>query len=194
MFAVGTFWLLRERSRLQSELRQSNTQQEINTANKQAADQQVAEVREQNKQLTSELEKARENKVVAEARPPAPPIEKTKPSQILSFTLSPILVRSSSNPQVLSLPADSGVVRLQLRVDPSETRRFNVVIHTVEGKQIWRQQPIKPHLDPMGNRSIITSVPSSRLPVGDYILTLTANNPPATQEEINRYFFRVLRK
>ena len=193
LLAAGTFWLLRERSRLQAELTQVRTQREAPTGPEQSAAQQIADVRDQNEKMKSELEKSRAEKVVREERASASRSEKAQPPKILSVMLSPTLVRSNGDTQILSL-ADSDLVRLQLRVSPSESRRFSVTISTVEGEQIWKQQPIKPGLDRGGNVFIIASVPASKLPAGDYILTLTALNPPATQEEINRYFFRVLRK
>jgi hypothetical protein len=152
----------------------------------------VTTVREENKKPESERSPAAKS---AEPKPPAGTRPETSQAPtILAFSLSPVLVRSSNDQQVLIIPADSNLVRLNLRVDHSEKRRFNTTIRTVEGEEVWKQQNIKIRLDRNGNASIMASVPSRALPVGDYILTLTAINSPASQEEINRYFFRVLRK
>jgi hypothetical protein len=41
---------------------------------------------------------------------------------------------------------------------------------------------------------ITVNVPADKLPVEDYILTLSATTPAGEMEEINGYSFRVLRK
>ena len=193
VLAVAAFWLLRERSRLQAELAQIKTERALEKDHEETLGHQVAHVREQNSRLTSELERLRAEKGTDEERTSGNLPEKNTRPRIFSFTLSSTLVRASGDQQVLIVPPDSEVVALQLKVDPSEKRRFNVTVATVEGDQIWKEQR-KLQLDRNGNGSIITSVPGKKLPVGDYILTLTAINSSGPQEEINRYFFRVLRK
>ena len=193
VLAAGTFWLLRERSRLQTELAQIKTERAIEKDQERILGEQVANARDQDAQLTSELEKLRAGKGTDEQRTDGNLPEKNVRPRIFSFTLSPTLVRSGGDQQVLAVPAGVDVVRLQLNVDPSEKRRFNVTVSTVDGNQIWKEQP-KLRLDRNGNGSIIAGVPANKLPIGDYILTLMAIDSAGPQEEINRYFFRVLRK
>ena len=106
--------------------------------------------------------------------------------------LSPVLVRGGGNPQVLTIPFRTDVVRLQMKVDLEDARRFQVSVRT-EGRQVWKQQSIKPHI--FGASAVITvQIPADKLALGDYILTLSAVNPTGKPEEVNGYFFSVIRQ
>ena len=189
LFVAATVWLLRERSQLHQQLSQITNERASQRDQEQALAEQVATVRDQNERMAAELENLRSAKGVTPAESPAKPVEKQK---VFSFALSPILLRGSSDPQTVSPPADTEILRLQMRADAKNGERFKVTIRTVEGSRVWQQQSLKPRLDPLNNGLIIASVPTSKLPVGDYILTLTSVNTTGSEEEVNRYFFRIL--
>jgi hypothetical protein len=105
-----------------------------------------------------------------------------------------VLIRGGDDPQALKIPPGIDLVRLQMRSDREDARRFQVSVRTVEGRQVWNQQTIKPHRDGAPGAIITASIPAGKLPHGDYILTLSAVSSTGEPEEVNRYFFRVSRQ
>ncbi|HWP42521.1 MAG TPA: hypothetical protein VNO14_04750, partial [Blastocatellia bacterium] len=120
-----------------------------------------------------------------------PQQQDARPS-VLAFALSPVLVRGGEA-QTLKIPPGTDLVRLRLGVEQQDARRFQVSIRTDTGRQVWRQESIKPHRGGAG-AAITINIPASRLALGDYILTLSAVNETGEPEEVNRYFFRVIRQ
>ncbi|MGH9853012.1 MAG: hypothetical protein ACREBD_24505, partial [Blastocatellia bacterium] len=111
---------------------------------------------------------------------------------IFSFLLAPW--RGSRAPgagdlQQIAIPRETDLVRLQMKIEQGDSRRFQATIRTVERAQVWNQRSLKP-----GSGSITVNVPANKLPLGDYTLTLSATTPTGDTEEINRYFFRVIRR
>jgi hypothetical protein len=185
LLSVGLTWLLLERARLNSELgraqaRLSEQQRlELETASQLAAE------RKQNDKLKSELNRLQET-ISKDSSQPSDQIE--RPS-ILSFFLSPTLVRSGSEPQQIAITGGTEMVRLRMMIEKGDLRKFQAVVRTVEGTQIMNQRSLIPR-----SNTIAVNIPANKLPLGDYILTLSAITPPGETEEINRYFFRIHRK
>ncbi len=100
-------------------------------------------------------------------------------------------MRGGGNPQTATIPPQTDVVRLQMKVDQENVRRFQVSVRTVEGRQVWEQQ-IRPRAGQAKTFIIAAQVPAGRLTRGDYILTLSAVDSTGQPEEVNRYFFRVV--
>jgi hypothetical protein len=75
-----------------------------------------------------------------------------------------------------------------MKLDKVDSRRYQAAIREVGGPQIWNRRSLKP------KSGVITiNVPADKLPVNDYILTLSATTPTGETEEIG-YPFRVIRK
>ena len=81
------------------------------------------------------------------------------------------------------------MVSLRMEIAKGDSRRFRASIRTVEGSQVWSRRSLKP-----GAGVITVNVPAAKLPMADYILTLSATTPTGETEEINRYSFRVVKK
>lgn len=188
LFAICSVWLFLDRSRLRHEQEQVRVESEARQNREAELSQQLATAQEERKRLESEIERLRVERNV-NGQPPTQP-ERTPRPTIYSLLLSPMLMRGGDNPQTATIPSQTDLVRLQMKVDQESARRFRVSVRTVEGRQVWEQQ-IKP---PAGNPIITAQVPAGRLPVGDYILNLSAVNSTGKPEEINRYFFRVTKR
>jgi hypothetical protein len=194
VFAATSLWLFLDRTRLRNEIAQIRAENEARRSREQMLDDRIAAAQGQNEQLAAELERLRsERNAIAQQSAQQPPGQASRP-KIFSFLLSPMLVRSSGEPQVLTLPLKTDMVHLQMRSLQSDARRFQVSVSTVEGRQVWKEQAIKPRIDDSNNAIIIAQIPAGKLAAGDYILTLSAINSRGEREEVNRYFFRVLKQ
>ena len=191
LFAMCSLWLFLDRSRLRREQEQLRAENQSRQSREDALSQQLATAKTESQKLESEIERLR---VVrnGNAHPPTQP-ERTQRPTIYSLLLSPMLMRGGDNSQTATIPPQTDWVRLQMKVDRENVRRFQVSVRTVEGRQVWEQQ-INPPVDHARNSIISAQIPASKLPVGDYILTLSADHPTGQQEEVNRYFFRVTRQ
>ncbi len=183
----GSAWLLLERARLMQELGKTSAElSERQRREREIADQLAAE-REQSGKLKSEIDRLQETIAQKTTQTPDQP---ARPS-IFSFFLAPLLATRTegASQQQFTISPDIDLVRLQMKIEPGDTRSFQVAIRMVGEAEVWNQRPI----DPRSN-AITVNVPANKLPLGDYILTLSAMTPTGEQEEINRYSFRVLRK
>jgi len=118
---------------------------------------------------------------------PKPP---QSPPSIISFLLRSILSPrgASADRQQITIQRGTDLVRLQMVIANGDSRRFQASIRAVGGSQVWSRRSLKPR-----SGAITVNVPADKLPMNDYILTLSATNPTGETEEINRYTFRVLR-
>jgi len=187
LFAVTTIWLIIQQSRLRNQLAQIQAERNVQQDQERNLAAEVAAAQQQKDRLASELEQLRAEKPIKEQQP-TPPAEQTQTPKVFSFLLSPTLVRGSGDSQLLTIPLKTDVVRLQMRTGRETARVFQVSVRTVEGSQIWQKQV------PLNKGAVIAQIPASKLPSGDFILTLSAIEPAGKLEETNRYFFRVIRQ
>ena len=175
-------WTALERSRLNEELGRARSQLSDQQRREREIAGQLAAEREQSGRLKSELDR------LLETLAPKPP--QSRPS-LLSFLLRPILSPrgGSADQQQITIPRGTDLVRLRMEIAKGDSRRFQASIRAVGGSQVWSQRSIKP-----GSGAIAVNVPADKLPMNDYILTLSATTSTGETEEINRYAFRILRK
>lgn len=184
LLMAGFAWLAFDRTQLTRELESATAHLSNQQERELELTNQLAAEREQSSQLKAELESLQEATVQNQSRPsPA-----NRPS-ILSFLLSPLLMRNGDAPQPITIPSRTDSIQLRMKVEKDNALRFQATVRTVEGKQIWNQRSIKARA---GNATV--SLPANKLATGDYILTLSATNSAGETQEVNRYFFRVLRK
>jgi hypothetical protein len=194
VFAATSLWLFLDQTRVRKEIAQIRAENEALRSREQMLDDRIADAQGQNEQLAAELERLRsEQNAIAKQSAQQPPGQASRP-KIFSFLLSPMLVRSGGKPQAFTIPLLTDLVHLQMRSLQSDARRFQVNVSTVEGRQVWKEQAIKPRIDDSNNAIIIAQIPAGKLATGDYILTLSAVNSRGEREEVNRYFFRVLKQ
>jgi hypothetical protein len=183
----GLALLALERARLSAELERAKTQLSDQQRRVQETADQLAAERAQNGSLQSEVDRLRG----ALARQPAPsPGGGDRPS-IFSFFLKPMITLRGEGAaqQQIAIPRETDQLRLQMKVETDNARKYRAAIRTVEGAQIWTQRSLTP-------RSGVISVnaPADKFPLGDYILTISATTATGETEEVNRYSFRVVRR
>ena len=188
LFALCSLWLLIDRSRLHNQQEQLRAESQSRQNREDALSQQLTNAKTESQKLESELERLRGERN-GSVQTPTPQVGTQRPT-IYSLLLSPTLMHGGDNPQTATIPPHTDVVRLQLKVEQENVRRFQVSVRTVEGRQVWQQQ-IKPRAGQAKTSIISAQIPVSSLPGGDYILTLSAITPTGQPEEVNRYFFRV---
>jgi hypothetical protein len=174
-------WLAIERGRLNDELGKTKAQLSDQQRREREIAGQLAAEQEQSGKLRSEIDR------LLETIAPSPP--QPRPS-ILSFLLTTILsTRANGNTQEMTIPRQTDLVRLQIKREQVDSRRFQAAIRRVGGHQVWNQRSLQPR------EGVITvNVPADKLPLDDYILTLSAVTPSGKTELIEEYSFRVIRK
>lgn len=189
LMLIGGAWLIRERARWRQQAEQhialAQAERTIKEQRMRELENQIAQQRERNAQLDAELGQLREEQRIAAALPSVPPSRST----VFSFLLLPS-VRASSEQQTLNLPPDAGQVRLQVKIERGDYRRYQASLRAVDGGESWSAPLIKASTDKDG-ATISVLIPAAKLKRGDYILTLTGIDDAGTAEEIDRYFFRV---
>jgi len=191
LFAMCSLWLFLDRSRLRHEQEQLRAESQLRQNREDVLAQQLATAQAESKKLESEIELLRAEGN-SNAQLPTHPERSQRPT-IYSLLLSPMLVRSEASSQTARIPPQTDLLRLQMKVDTKDARGFQVSVRTVEGRQVWGQQ-IRPPGDHPKNSIVSAQIPAGKLPLGDYIVTLSAINSTGQPEEVNRYFFRVIRQ
>jgi hypothetical protein len=178
-------WLMVERSRLNGEVERSQARLSDQQRRERDISDQLAAEREQSRNLKSELDRLLESISQGSQGPSLNPT-----------SIFPFLLRSSLDPrgvgsdlQQITIPPGTDLVRLQMKIDKNDSRRFQATIRAVGGPQIWKRRSFK-----QKSGVITVDVPAAKLPLNDYILTLSVTTPDRETEEINNYPFRVLRK
>lgn len=186
LLLAGTLWLSIDRLWLRREMARLTVERETRRIREQELADQIAVARNQNEEMRVELERLRGEQ---NARTQSAP---RTLQGILSFALSPRLIRSGGDPQSLVVPRATGVVRLLMRVEPGDSRRFQVAVRKVGGRQIWNRSNLETRLENDGY-AVTVDIPSDRLAPSDYILTLSALDSAGELEEVNSYFFRIVK-
>jgi len=176
-------WMMIERSRLNEELGKAQAQLSDQQAREREIERQLAAEREQGVQLKSRLDSLLES--IAQMPSLTPP-------SILTFLLKPGgPTRTEGEPhQQFTIPRETDLVKLQMKVEKGDSRRFQAAISAVGSPQVWRSQR---SLKPQSGKVTVT-LPANKLQVDDYILTLSVTTPAGETELINPYTFRVMRK
>ncbi|HEU0185940.1 MAG TPA: hypothetical protein VFS27_11540 [Blastocatellia bacterium] len=174
-------WLLIERSRLNGEIEKARARLSDQQRREREVLDQLATEREQSRNLKSELDGLLES--ISQGLP-------LKPPSILSFLLTTGQARIiGSNLQQITIPPGTDLLRLRMKLDKDDSRRFRAAIRAVGGPQVWSRRSIESR-----SGAITVYVPTNKLPVNDYILTLSVKTPTGETEEIKNYSFRVLKK
>jgi len=115
------------------------------------------------------------------------------PPRTLAVALSPTTVRSSSETPNLVIPAGTEFVTFSLGGENTErVVAGRASLRTVTGSEVWQGSTTIENALPEGVIARV-SVPASRLPVDDYVLTLFRTDPAGVQsdQEVYRYGLRI---
>src|SRR5262252_1877152 len=191
--AIVSGVLLSETVRLHKQINQLDNERASQLRRTEELENEVGSERDKADKLEAELESLREDSRNAEPSSQSSQGQK-EPRPLLSFLLTPMLTRGGSEAQQLPIANGTPAVVLQMTVQEHGDQTFQVEVRTVEGAPVWRKGSIKPHQETKTGLMVSANVPAAKLPRGDYILTLSATRGGKAPEEINRYFFRVVRQ
>lgn len=113
------------------------------------------------------------------------------PNSVAS-SLSPELVRGSSDITGIDLTAGTDLLQLELAMVPDDYSRFLIVLEQVDGGEIFSQ--IFPRTESIvQERTLKLSLSAEPLVDGDYIVKLSGENTSGDFESIENYYFRIIR-
>jgi hypothetical protein len=180
--------LLTERTRLRRQIDQLKAETSSQQQRTAELENELSASREQSDKLSGELAGLHEATQGTDSKPQTSPSETRS---ILSFVLTPMLMRSGGEAQQLKLSQATAAILLQMRVQQPGARVYQVDLRTVDGVKVWSRSSIKARPSANDSSTVSVTIPAGKLGSSDYILTLSATNGANETEEINRYFFRV---
>ena len=194
LLVAGGFWLFTESARLREQMNQLRKEKASEQQRTQELEKEIADERERRDRLAAELERLRREQTKSPNQPPAQtPTNQLDRQSVLSFLLSPMIMRSSGDAQQLKISNETTDVLLQMKIQETEARNFRVSLRTVEGAQVWSGSARLTGAPENKGATIAARVPANKLSADDYILTLSANKGANEPQEIGRYFFKVIK-
>jgi hypothetical protein len=152
---------------------------------------QLAELTATQRELETQLETERQQRMQAEtlvqkleraARRPA--------TSVPTFTLAAGLLRGGGSLARVVVPADVDVVRLLLDLPSDEYPLYRAALHDVDGDEIWALSRLGAEGAP-GERAVVLVLPAWLLPRGDYQMNLSGLTEGGEPETLATYSFRV---
>lgn len=199
LLLAGASWLFYQTIKLRSEVEQLEV---ARAAQEQQRKLQTAEERARLDQLTRQLEGERRERVrleerLAQQRAQAAPDSDNQPpsSTFLSFILAPGLLRDSGGPKRLFIPANANSLRLQLELkSPGDYRSYRATLRreTPDGPELLSRDLTRPR-SYASRRAIVLSLPTNLLVKGVYVLVLSGRTDGGEMEEIDDYYFDIVR-
>ena len=107
---------------------------------------------------------------------------------VLAFALGGAL-RNSGEIHRLSIPLGTKQIRMRINLEDNEHQRYQLRLRTIGGDEVLTPQS----LPPVG-QAVFVTIPTNKLPNGDYSLTLSGVNSAGEAEELTKYFLRVTQK
>lgn len=124
---------------------------------------------------------------------PARPEQRTVPS-VATFLLPPGLVRGAGGPKQLVLPRGTDRVRLGLSLRrKSEHTSYRAVIQTLEGVEVWKRSGLSAR-GAGRDQAVVAELPTRLLAAGDYELVVQGATRGGGYEDVDEYYFRIVKK
>ena len=191
--AVAVVLLFSERARLQKQIRQLNDESAFQRLRTQDLEREMTAQRDRSDKLAVEIERLpKDTRSAGDAGKTSSP--KSELRSVVSFLLGPMLMRSGGEAHQLKIAPETQTIVLQMKVRSAGIRTFQVALRTVEGAQVWSKAPISARPQTRNVALVSFGIPARRLVAGDYVLTLSSTRDTAGVEEMNRYFFRVIKQ
>lgn len=123
---------------------------------------------------------------------PTPAVKVRQPPVYAVLALAAGGVREGGETKTLALSDNTTAARLRLAFDEGDFSRYNAVVRTVEGKEIWRGAA-KVVKSRTGLHSATIEIPGIQLSAGDFLVTLSGAGKTGVFETIEEYYFTVKR-
>jgi hypothetical protein len=113
------------------------------------------------------------------------------PGPVLSFVLTPGLSRGDAEGgNRLTVPADTGIVRLQLLLPEHRHESYEASLIDAEGRTLTTKKNLPKEMT-NGQPGVVLDVAASLMPAGDYQVKLNGVNPDGNSESVASYSFRI---
>src|SRR5439155_23063240 len=86
----------------------------------------------------------------------------------------------------LVIPRTADQVRLEAKLEVTGFRDYDVVLRTVEGKQVWRMPAVAEQ-----EGTLNLTVPANLFQTADYLLTVSGSKPDGAREVAGEYSLSV---
>jgi hypothetical protein len=147
------------------------------------------------------LERSRQRALQTVLTSPSSPGSSPSPSgsiespatQIVTFVLTPGLVRGSEQATRLLVPKGANRIRLDLRFEDGGYAEYQATLETAENKPVWSQDRIAAKRTAAGS-TVVVDVPANLLATGDYVATLRARTSQGRFQGVADYGFRVVKE
>jgi type II secretory pathway pseudopilin PulG len=196
LLSLATVWLFVKDRSARQELARMRDAQAAQEQREREARQQLATEQTKTQELTAELERTRTEPT---PQPTVVPSESPSPPAAAPVIASLVLVAGgvrgadTGAPPELVIHKDTQQVRLQLKLRENEYQNYQLVLQAVGGKEVFSRSRFKPAAS-RSSASFTITLPASKLPAGDYILTLRGATPGGELEDVSQSLFRVEKK
>jgi len=177
--------LIAETIRLRNRVNQAESRNRALEEERHDLEQQINAQRRQSQELSAQLERER----IARDQAASPASQVLVGPGIMSFVLTPGLIRGTAAAQRLVVPPGARLVLLQINLRGQQYASYRAVIRTVEGRVVWSKSELQAQA-----KGLLISTPSSVLSNDDYVLTLSGISATGATEVIEDYSFSVLKK
>lgn len=189
LIAVGGTWLGLQSIRLRREVDQLRAEQIAQQQRENELRQQLAEMTADNDKLADQLALQQQQQVPADQAPESPPS-----SPIISFVLTPHLLRDINGANKLIIPRGTQLIHLRLRIgDEGDYKSYSAVLKTVQGDSVWSRASLQAQRTKSG-KAVILRLSPGLLNRTDYILTLKGRTSSGELEDIEDYSFNIQKK
>jgi anti-sigma factor RsiW len=181
LILIGAAWLIMQSRRSRQELARlqaAQKERELPLAN--------AEDQVKNSNAGSDRERSGSVPSPATASPVYPPVS-------FALTVSGTRGASTGPPPLLSIPAGTDQIRLQLNLKENDYSKYQVLLQPVGGKEIFGQGDLVSRAKKAG-ATLVLMVPARKFATGDYMLTLKGVTQNGEVEEVSKSLFRVEKK
>ncbi len=193
---AASVWLLVENRGLHGQLVQERAETQRRA---QQLEQQLAEQRGRNTQLTEEVARNAQELERERSKLEALKMATAEPApSILASLVFPPGLRSANQPKkLLTIPPGEGLVQLRLLLGDDEFRSYRAVLRPeAGGDAIWEQARLKARAGPDRNKVVVLNVPANSFAFKgsrDYVLTLSGRAATGVYVEVDEYRFQITR-
>ncbi len=198
LFFCLSGWLYFSRLQLSNQAQQSQAQLLELQKREAELQAQIAQQKSSQEEANKELQRVREQVAALEQRKnTSQQIAKNDPlperlPKIVNFNLAP-QTRGIEHPVTLKIPPEATAAVFNLRLDPTESKTFQIVLRSKADTKIIWQSGKRTAKGTDDLRRLIFSVPANVFTAENYTFAVSAIAADGSQEPLSNYGFRVVR-
>jgi hypothetical protein len=109
---------------------------------------------------------------------------------IVAFVLGEGLPRDVGVTNELKVPRGASTLLLRLDIGSDDHMSYEAAIGSVDGAEVWSQRGLRRRVTTLGT-FVDLKLSSTRLPSGDYLVSLHGASPGQPSEEVAHFYFRL---